>query len=319
MKRIQPYFFDRFACIAGACTDSCCIGWEIDIDKDSLAHYRAQTGEFGERLQREIVTEKGVSHFCLKEKERCAFLNEDNLCDLYIALGEEALCDICREHPRFYEWFGDRVEAGLGLCCEEACRLLLAEEAPLTFAETQDEQPEEDFEGDEEWLELLQETRQNAFALLQDRSKTMEERLEGFMQLVNAAQDEMDGFAPMEEYETEVPDDAQLLKLCTELEPIDESWTQRVKRMEAAQDRPVCIPEWQLEHAAVYLTYRWLLKAAFDGDALGKGRLVVTFVRLIGLLMRKGGADSVEEALRILSKEIEYSQENTDAVQAWEL
>ena len=120
MKRIQPYFFERFACIAGACTDSCCIGWEIDIDEKTANQYAAQSGPFGKRLREEIVKEGGVQHFRLKEKERCAFLNDKNLCDIYIHMGEDCLCDICREHPRFYEWFGDRVEAGLGLCCEEA-------------------------------------------------------------------------------------------------------------------------------------------------------------------------------------------------------
>ncbi len=39
--------------------------------------------------------------FYMNEDGRCAFLNENNLCDIYIQLGEEALCDICTEHPRF--------------------------------------------------------------------------------------------------------------------------------------------------------------------------------------------------------------------------
>ena len=64
---------------------------------------------------------------------RCVFLNEKNLCQLIVELGDESLCDICREHPRFYEDFGVRQEAGLGLCCEEAVRLLLEHEMPLKF------------------------------------------------------------------------------------------------------------------------------------------------------------------------------------------
>jgi len=318
MRRIMPRFYEDFHCIASACKDSCCIGWEIDIDEQSAARYVAQEGEFGQRLKEEIVQEAGVKHFRLKEKERCAFLNEKNLCDLYIHMGEDALCDICREHPRFYEWFGDRVEAGLGLCCEEACRLLLSDEALLTFVEGQDDAPDEDFEGDEAWLELLEDAREEAYAIFQDRTRTMDERMEDFMVLANSVQDEMDGFGPMDEYDIPVPTDEQLLALCGELEPIDESWTQRVEYMKLAADKKVVIPDWQMEHAVVYLTYRWLLKAAFDGDVLGKARLVCTFARLLELLLRKGGAENMEEALRILSKEIEYSEENTQVCCAFE-
>ena len=59
-------------------------------------------------------------------------------------MGEDRLCDICREHPRFYNWFGDYTEVGLGLCCEEAERLLFSDSKPLTFVEevTQDEDDE---------------------------------------------------------------------------------------------------------------------------------------------------------------------------------
>ena len=30
-----PTFYRDFKCIANRCTDSCCIGWEIDIDEDN--------------------------------------------------------------------------------------------------------------------------------------------------------------------------------------------------------------------------------------------------------------------------------------------
>ena len=31
--------FQSFQCIAGACPDTCCAGWEIDVDEDALAAY----------------------------------------------------------------------------------------------------------------------------------------------------------------------------------------------------------------------------------------------------------------------------------------
>ncbi len=312
MKRIVPRFFRDFHCIADQCSDSCCIGWEIDIDEDSLRHYEGVQGDFGARLRREIVAEDGVSHFRLKEQGRCAFLNDRNLCDLYIALDEEHLCDICREHPRFYEWFSGRVEAGLGLCCEEACRLLLADSAPLTFVEEQTDEPDEEFDGEAELLEELEPLREELYVLLQDRSLAIWRRIGRVVPILEQKQDEWDGFPPAEDGETEwLPGEVELIELCEEMEPIDEGWTHLVERMRGAGGEPISVPDWMVEHAAVYLTYRWLLKAAFDGDVLGKGQLIVRFVCLMKLLLDKGLVSSAEEALRLLSKEIEYSQENT--------
>ena len=48
-----------------------------------------------------------------------------HLCEMIIRHGENYLCDICKEHPRFYNGFDDHTEAGIGLVCEEACRLVL--------------------------------------------------------------------------------------------------------------------------------------------------------------------------------------------------
>ena len=35
MKLRVPAFYRDFACIAGACPDSCCQGWEVDADPAS--------------------------------------------------------------------------------------------------------------------------------------------------------------------------------------------------------------------------------------------------------------------------------------------
>ena len=129
--------------------------------------------------------------------ERCPFLNGQNLCDLYIALGPEHLCAICREHPRFYSWWGSFAEAGLGLCCEEACRLLLADERPLTFVESENDAPDEACELSKDELSFLLEARGKLFSVLQDRSLPIEARLRRCLTLSQQMQDEWDGFPPL--------------------------------------------------------------------------------------------------------------------------
>ena len=156
MKYHKPSFFDQFKCIGSACTDTCCAGWEIEVDETTAEGYLTEKGAFGDRLRREIGSEPGEYFFKL-QNNRCPFLNKENLCDIFINLGEDRLCDICREHPRFYNWFGDYTEVGLGLCCEEAERLLFSDSKPLTFIEeaTQDE---DDELSEEMWHEAEDET-----------------------------------------------------------------------------------------------------------------------------------------------------------------
>ena len=129
MLTVYPDYYPAFRCIAGACRHSCCIGWEIDIDEESLARYQAMPGPLGERLRGHISADD-PPHFVLGEGERCPFLNQDNLCDLILAGDEELLCQICDDHPRFRNFLPGYTEIGLGLCCEGAAQLILSQTEP---------------------------------------------------------------------------------------------------------------------------------------------------------------------------------------------
>lgn len=131
---IYPDFYDAFRCTASRCRHTCCRGWEIDIDAETAVRYRAMAGVLGERLRASIAETETGAAFRLTEDERCPFLRADGLCDLIRTAGsEDILCDVCALHPRFFAEVGDVTLAGLGLCCEETCRLLLASREPLLF------------------------------------------------------------------------------------------------------------------------------------------------------------------------------------------
>ena len=132
MKVRRPSYMKDFKCIGSACTDTCCAGWEIAIDDTTYEAYKKVKGDFGERLRQQIGEEQGEAYFKLQKGRRCSFLNQDNLCDIFIEIGEDMLCDICREHPRYYEWFGDYTEMGVGLCCEAAEQLIQRKKLPLS-------------------------------------------------------------------------------------------------------------------------------------------------------------------------------------------
>lgn len=163
MNIYAPDYYPAFQCIASRCEHTCCAGWEIDIDPESLSRYDRLTGAFVERVRKGISRE-GTPHFILTKDERCPLLNSDNLCELILHEGEGALCQICRDHPRFRNYFSCRVETGLGLVCEEAARLILSWPHPLRLIRidgSAEESPTEDecylFDLREQWLASLQE------------------------------------------------------------------------------------------------------------------------------------------------------------------
>ena len=62
-----PDYYEEFSCIASRCKDSCCAGWEIDIDEESYEYYRTREGAFGDRLRESMyVAEDGGYRFKLK-------------------------------------------------------------------------------------------------------------------------------------------------------------------------------------------------------------------------------------------------------------
>lgn len=100
MRYLKPHYYDKFVCTAGDCPDSCCAGWQIMIDETSLERYGNEKSEFGTRLRNSIDWDEECFY---QNNRRCAFLNEENLCDLYKALGPDSLCDTCRMYPRHTE------------------------------------------------------------------------------------------------------------------------------------------------------------------------------------------------------------------------
>ena len=135
MKIRVPEYFSDFRCIADKCLDSCCIGWEISIDGKTKRKYASLDNEIG----REIAEKTKHGYFPLEKDERCAFLDESGLCRIISSVGDEYLCDICREHPRYYGVSSYGIEGGIGLSCEAAARIILALDRQPGIIETERE------------------------------------------------------------------------------------------------------------------------------------------------------------------------------------
>ena len=75
-----PDYYHEFSCIAGECEDTCCAGWQIVADEAALKKYKKVTGSFRKRLRKSINWKEGT--FKQDKNKRCAFLNDENLCDM---------------------------------------------------------------------------------------------------------------------------------------------------------------------------------------------------------------------------------------------
>ena len=124
MKEYVLSYYPNFKCVADKCKHTCCAGWEMNIDSESLSVYKKDNSAFSETLKNGINFKK--SKFKCDKTKRCAFLNEQGLCEIIINLGEKSLCQVCRDHPRFRSFFDDRIETGLGFSCEEAAKIILS-------------------------------------------------------------------------------------------------------------------------------------------------------------------------------------------------
>lgn len=168
MQYIIPHYYKKFACIGGDCPDTCCAGWQIMIDPASLKKYRQTKGRLGSRLHNEIDWEEGAFR---QYEKRCAFLNEENLCDLYIeGNGSGMFCKTCRLYPRHVEEFEGLREISLSLSCPEAANLILGCEEPVRFLEAENPDREETYEEFDFFLfTKLEDARTLIFQILQNR------------------------------------------------------------------------------------------------------------------------------------------------------
>ena len=329
----MPVYCKDFKCSADKCSDNCCIGWEIDIDPASAEYYKNVGGDFGKRLC-ENINQGEVCSFKMNG-ERCAFLNENNLCDIIVSLGEDALCQICRDHPRYFEWFENVKEGGVGLCCEEGARLIISQtEGFETYDVPCDDEGEDDY--DEALYDYLLWARQEIITLLEDESLTLNSRLFSSLFFAERIQYNVEK-AQYDKTETDIIrqkvilDMEKVIDKFRAFEIIDDKWAAYIKRLyEKEKETEKVIYECEhedktvagyLRNIAVYFIWRYFMKGVFDCQVRSKVWLALISTLFIERMFVRAWLDGEEltaEVCSILSKnyskEIEYSEENLCAV-----
>lgn len=147
MKNIKmryPIYLKEFKCIGGECEDSCCIGWDVDIDKFTFYQYESVSdSDMKNILESNLIKNKkcqcdeiDFAKVKLGESKRCPFLKVDNYCVIHSNLGEEYLSNVCTSFPRVTNKIDGIYEMSFAVACPEAARILLLKKNGIEFSES---------------------------------------------------------------------------------------------------------------------------------------------------------------------------------------
>jgi len=291
MKLYAPKYYKSFQCIADKCEHSCCIGWEIGVDSKTLERYECLSGDYGDAIKRSISYD-GEPHFKLCGNDRCPHLSSQGLCKIILHLGEGYLCDICREHPRFYN-YTDIAEVGLGMSCPEAARIILASHDYMSMEEIGEVSADDaiGFNG-----RIM---RSEVYTILSDSSLCYSERLAKIYGDCNIS----------------LGDDEVWLEKLSDLEYLDEGHRNLFMKY-SCLCRPVGVDQY-LERLLAYLIYRHCTEAFDAEDFVLRLSFCLFCERLAASLIVSEGAVSLREVAKLasmISEELEYSEENTEAL-----
>lgn len=188
IRKIYPSYFEEFKCIGGKCSDSCCIGWNIDIDKITFKRYfKVQDQEMKKMFQKNVQSNERCSSeeidygvVKLKKDKRCPFLDEENYCVIHSNLGEDYLSNVCTSFPRITNKIDDTYEMSLDISCPEAARIILLKEEGIKFDNSKGELGKHILSNVIETkasLKYIKDVRDYCIGLIQDRKFSLNERL----------------------------------------------------------------------------------------------------------------------------------------------
>ncbi len=285
MKLYAPKYYKDFKCTAQRCRHSCCVGWEIGVDEVTLCKY----GSLPKEDREEILSHITDGVIALSAGKRCPFLDCSGLCKIISRYGEEYTSEICREHPRFYNVFTDRAEVGIGASCEEAARIILSSDSYDSIELVGN------YDGLHEFENSFISEREYIYSVLKNPSYTYNEK-----------------FSKIKEHygiSKELLSSERLEELFSQLEYLKEEDRELFSRIESAagEENAECS-----ERFFAYLVYRHMSFADSYENFRARLCMCLALLGLFESLCRKG--EEPAEAARLVSEEIEYSEDNTDSL-----
>lgn len=289
MKIYAPSYYENFRCIADKCRHSCCIGWRIEVNEDTLDKARASREPVLNELL--LCTESsGNENYIDLVSGRCPFLDGKGLCRIISAVGEEFTPDICKEHPRFYNNLGTRFEVGLGLCCEEAARIILSSDDYNSFIQV----------GEDD-TKLSQ-----APDFVEVRDRLLDQlKNNGYNSAIKSI---------IKEYRLQKLVNIDFGATYAELEYLDEG---NRKVFSCLNTDIITVNEDYLTRFLAYMIYRYLSVAESELElraALGFAWISTLTFNHIAIINGAIAPEDYYECARIFSSEIEYNENNIDTI-----
>ena len=294
MKIIKPAFYKDFKCIAGDCPDSCCQGWEVDADAESLAYYKSLDAQLPIKKKIDSVLAKDEfdnTIFTLAPKKRCPFLNGENLCDMHIAIGEEHTPYTCRTFPRFIYEYGGIKEIGVSFSCPVAAETMYKLDKWEFEEEINSDLPSLNDIDAERYLSLKSK-RKEIYTILQNRELHINDRL---LKMLDVSEDLIN---------EKIIDNIDFFDSFKNPELINQEWEEFVKN---AKVTPI-ENSVSNENIAMYFIYKYFLTCVIDESITPEMAVKMAVVGVLINTYMNGGA----WGMHLWSKETEHSQYNMD-------
>ena len=305
-----PKYYQEFTCLAGACPDSCCQEWEVDIDPETAKLYQELPGELGDTLREKMRTEDGTVYLTISDR-RCPMWRQDGLCEIQCQLGHDTLSRTCQEFPRLTHDYGDFIERGLELSCPAAAKLILSGENQEISACTVPE--EETVDYDREVMDILLSSREILLLFWEETPYPLPKMLAITLLYAHEVQGFIDGGEPAVFDPEALWERANNLALSGDMAPILSFFRKLdilTPRWEARLSSPASAPWCEKNKYFVrYALLRYYLQAVSDYDLICR----VKWIIIACLLLKTLGGD-FEATAQLFSKEIENSSENMEAI-----
>lgn len=327
MINVYPDFYKDFHCLAGACPDTCCKGWDIVIDPDTAKRYEAIPGSLGIALRKAMTTdEDGDLIIRMGEDGYCPLLTKEKLCRVQMELGVDGPCGTCQKFPRLTQDYGKFIEHGLTIACPEAARLILTHKGPWKMETITDSVPEEATYLDWDLIKALEKERNVLLSKFESTEENEDQILIRCLTETESFQNRMDGW---QNTPREAPADSEhqylhkLLVLHRELEILTPQWSSLLDEAIAWEEELPQLPYTGMAAnlASDYL-YRYWFQAVNDGDCLTRmGLLCVNWIvvkTLARIHLAKTGSISQKRLLELFSlyaKEVEHDDYNREQLE----
>lgn len=187
MVILKPQYMNEFQCIGAACSDTCCSGWKVYVDKTTYKKYQKirdkdVAGKIAKYIKKENDTIVG-NVACIQTDEAACVFQQDGLCEIQLKYGEEYLSETCLTYPRIFNIVDQQVELSADMSCPEAARLALLNKDLMQFDVLEEMQnirhrsKQKVNTNQDVWSSCFWEIRTFTIEILQNRSLTVSDRL----------------------------------------------------------------------------------------------------------------------------------------------